>query len=134
VSAFGERSRPAKAPRACAVLVVAAALTGMFAAAGATALDAPPSQAGSSAAADAGTPASEETGRPICVHVGTRSEGWAWPSGRFIHWAKCKGVVPKCQAVGAGNEHEDHDNTEGWYAADTLIVPADCSASDRKRR
>lgn len=63
-----------------------------------------------------------EKGHPICTRVGTRSEGWAWPSGRFLHWAKCKGVVPRCHAVDAGHA------TEGWYAVDTLIAAAHCQA------
>jgi hypothetical protein len=70
-------------------------------------------------AADAGMPSATETGRPICVRVGTRSDGWAWPSGEFIHWAKCKGVVPKCRAATG-------DAVEGWYAHGALIVPAPC--------
>lgn len=77
---------------------------------------------------DAGVATASESGRPICIRVGTRSEGWAWPSGRFIHWAKCKGVVPKCKAAGAGRE------VEGWYAGATLIAPARCAEGVRKHR
>jgi hypothetical protein len=80
------------------------------------------------ASPDGGTPArvdasapSQETGRPVCTRVGTRSEGWAWPSGRFIHWAKCKGVVPTCHPVDA-----KHD-VEGWYARGGLIAAARCA-------
>jgi hypothetical protein len=73
------------------------------------------------------TPAAA-TGRPVCVRTGTRSEGWAWPSGRFIHWAKCKGVVPKCQAAGPGAK------AEGWYANGVLIAADHCSKSIRKHR
>lgn len=58
------------------------------------------------------------SGAPVCVHVGTRSEGWAWPGGRFIHWAKCKGVVPACLV--------DGKKGEGWYAHGALIAPAAC--------
>jgi hypothetical protein len=65
----------------------------------------------------------EETGPPICVRVGTRSEGWAWPSGRFIRWAKCKGLVPKCEAPRAKHA------VGGWYAGGILIVPAHCAAA-----
>jgi len=116
----------AKTLRACAVLVLAAALPGGFAVARAAGGSSHWAQ--SFAATDAGAPAAEETGRPICVRVGTRSEGWAWPSGRFIHWAKCKGVVPQCHAAGAAHE------VEGWYAGATLIAPAHCSESGRKHR
>jgi hypothetical protein len=116
-----------KTLRACAVLVLAAALPGGFAVAGASGSS--NHQAQSSAATDAGAaPAPEETGRPICVRVGTRSEGWVWPSGRFIHWAKCKGVVPQCHAAGAAHE------VEGWYAGATLVAPAHCSESGRKHQ
>ena len=83
---------------------------------------------GAALADESNAPAASENGQPVCVRVGTRSEGWAWPSGRFIHWAKCKGVVPKCHAAGAG-----HD-VEGWYAGVTLIAPARCTASARKHR
>ncbi len=85
-----------------------------------------PSQA--SQAPDGGVIPAAATGRPVCVRVGTRSEGWAWPSGRFIHWAKCKGVVPKCQA--AGPEHD----VEGWYGSDALIAPDACAHSGQKHR
>ena len=112
--------------RACAVLVVAAAPTGGSAAARASGDS--NHRAQSFAATEAGTPVPEETGRPICVRVGTRSEGWAWPSGRFIHWAKCKGVVPQCHAAGAAHE------VEGWYAGATIIAPAHCSEIGRKRQ
>lgn len=69
-----------------------------------------------------------DTGRPVCVRIGTRSEGWAWPSGRFIHWAKCKGVLPKCRVAGAGRK------VEGWYAGGALIAPDRCSEPAGKRR
>jgi hypothetical protein len=72
-----------------------------------------PRRAAAPAAPDAGAPA----GRPVCVRVGTRSEGWAWPDGRFIHWAKCKGVVPTCQSGSDG---------EGWYARGAFIAAARC--------
>ncbi len=71
-------------------------------------------------------PATEETGRPICVRVGTRSEGWAWPSGRFIHWAKCKGAVPRCYRAGPGRD------VEGWYAGRTLIAPDHCAGRETR--
>ncbi len=79
-------------------------------------------------AADGGLPAPGATGRPVCVRVGTRSEGWAWPNGRFIHWAKCKGVVPLCQTAGPG-----HD-VEGWYAHGVLIAPDRCGKSGGQHR
>jgi hypothetical protein len=79
-------------------------------------------------AADGGVPAAASTGRPICVRVGTRSEGWAWPSGRFIHWAKCRGVVPECRAGGSGSE------VEGWYANGVLIAPDRCHKGSGKQR
>jgi hypothetical protein len=69
--------------------------------------------------------AAASRGRPVCTRVGTRSEGWAWPDGRFIHWAKCKGVVPQCHRVGPGHA------TEGWYANGVLIAAADCSETAR---
>jgi hypothetical protein len=56
---------------------------------------------------------------PVCVHVGTRSEGWAWNGGRFIRWAKCEGVTPVCRSKGDGGE--------GWYARGVLIVAAPCA-------
>jgi hypothetical protein len=118
--ALGRSLLLAKALRACAVPMVAAAIMGTVAAAGATSPRGSRQQDRPSAATDAGAPVPEESGRPICVRVGTRSEGWAWPSGRFIHWAKCKGVVPKCQAESAGHE------VEGWYAGGALIVAAHC--------
>lgn len=67
-------------------------------------------------------------GRPKCVRVGTRSEGWAWPSGKFIRWAKCKGVTPKCHIAGAGRKDE------GWYARTTFIAPDRCSERGDKER
>jgi hypothetical protein len=78
-------------------------------------------------------PAAASEGRdgswhPVCVRVGTRSEGWAWPNGEFIHWAKCKGVIPKCYP--AGGQHE----VEGWYANGVLVVAARCADADRKSR
>jgi hypothetical protein len=76
-------------------------------------------------ASHAAPAAAASRGRPVCTRVGTRSEGWAWPDGRFIHWAKCKGVVPQCHQVGP-----DHA-TEGWYANGVLIAAADCSGPAR---
>jgi len=114
----------AKALRACAVLVV---LTELMMA-DAAAADKPMLRTGPLLAVDAGTPVPQETGRPVCVRVGTRSEGWAWPSGRFIHWAKCKGVVPKCHAVGDGYE------VEGWYASGALVATAHCTEGNQKLR
>jgi hypothetical protein len=73
-----------------------------------------------SPSADGGAPSTGETRRPVCVRVGTRSEGWAWPNGGFIHWAKCKGVVPKCRPA-AG------DKVEGWYGNGVLIAPDRCA-------
>jgi hypothetical protein len=67
-----------------------------------------------------GAGAAAQLGRPVCVRVGTRSEGWAWPGGRFIRWAKCKGVTPKCL-------RPTDDREEGWYANQKLIVKARCS-------
>jgi len=55
--------------------------------------------------------------RPLCVRGGTRSEGWAWPDGRFIRWARCKGQSPRCEQGPAGH---------GWYAAGAFIVAATC--------
>lgn len=75
---------------------------------------------GAQAYVDASAPV-QESGRPVCSRVGTRSEGWAWPSGRFIHWAKCKGVVPICHAV------DGKHAVEGWYAKGTLIAAARCA-------
>ena len=70
----------------------------------------------------------DRTGRPVCVHVGTRSEGWAWPSGRFIRWARCKGVVPVCRAAGPKRA------VEGWYANGVLIAPDMCAKGGGKHR
>jgi hypothetical protein len=86
--------------------------------------------------ADAGTARPDDgaarppdaSGRPICVRAGTRSEGWAWPSGRFIRWSKCKGVVPRCQPAGGSKD------VEGWYAKGLLIAPDRCMKSRRTRR
>ena len=128
MSAFGGTTRLGKALRTCAVSV---ALTGSFAIAGVRAGESPVIAPSSSVAADAGTPAPEEAGRPVCARVGTRSEGWAWPSGRFIHWAKCKGMVPKCHAAKDGKDGRD---VEGWYANGALIAPARCSESGKKQR
>ena len=123
MSIFQGRQWLTKAARDWALLVAAAWLVGTFALAGAAAADKPTA----TPVPDAGIPAAGEGGRPpVCVRVGTRSEGWAWPSGRFIHWAKCKGVVPQCKAAGAGHE------VEGWYAGATLIAPARCAESVRK--
>ena len=55
---------------------------------------------------------------PICVKQGTRSEGWSWPSGKFIRWGKCKGVVPTCDRKGKEGE--------GWYDRAGLIANATC--------
>jgi hypothetical protein len=66
-------------------------------------------------------------GAPVCVQVGTRSEGWAWPDGRFIRWAKCKGVTPTCKTEGQGKEGE------GWYDGTGLIANASCRRADRPR-
>jgi hypothetical protein len=74
---------------------------------------------GTQATVDASAPV-QELGHPVCIRVGTRSEGWAWPSGRFIHWGKCKGVVPTCHAVDARHA------VEGWYAKGGLIAAARC--------
>jgi hypothetical protein len=63
--------------------------------------------------------ASSRAGKPVCVPQGMRSEGWAWPDGTLIHWAKCKGVVPVCRTSGA--EGED------WYAWDAFIARAACA-------
>jgi len=64
-----------------------------------------------------------EGGRPVCVRVGTRSEGWAWPSGHFIHWAKCKGVTPRCDPHGKEGA--------GWYARGALIANDACPAKEK---
>jgi len=69
-----------------------------------------------------------DRGRPKCVRVGTRSEGWAWPSGRFIRWSKCKGVTPRCHVADAGRREE------GWYAGTTFIAPDHCSERGAKQR
>ena len=62
----------------------------------------------------------EATTAPVCVKQGTRSEGWAWPDGKFIRWGKCKGVVPVCKPDGQGKEGE------GWYDRAGLIANASC--------
>jgi hypothetical protein len=67
-----------------------------------------------------GTNAFAKSECPVCTRVGTRSEGWAWPDGRFIRWAKCKGVVPKCHTADARHK------VEGWYAGRALITRALC--------
>lgn len=52
---------------------------------------------------------SEYTGtRPSCVNVGTRSEGWATPTGRILY-DQCAEKVAVCSAVGT--------RSEGWFAA-----------------
>jgi len=61
-------------------------------------------------------------GCPICVRIGTRSEGWAWPSGHFIRWAKCEGVIPECMYIGT--------DKEGWYAKGQLIALDSCGCND----
>jgi hypothetical protein len=101
-----------------AVALLAAGLVGAVAAR--TVAPDPP------AALASATAAPGKTGRPICVRVGTRSEGWAWPNGRFIHWAKCKGVVPACDAAGKDGE--------GWYAQGSLIAKDPCPAAGDKGR
>lgn len=126
MSIFREGQWLTKAARGWAILVAAAWLVGIVAAAGAAAEGTPIATPGP----DAGALAAGENGRPVCTRVGTRSEGWAWPNGRFIHWAKCKGVVPKCKA--AGVSHEREPEVEGWYAGATLIAPARCAESVRK--
>ena len=63
-------------------------------------------------------PQSGQAGRPVCTRVGTRSEGWAWPDGRFILWSQCKGKKVQCVHVGT--------DREGWYASDSLIATARC--------
>ncbi len=58
-------------------------------------------------------------GAPVCVRIGTRSEGWSWPDGHFIHWAKCAGKTPACLYA--------RTDQEGYYVGDGLIALAPCS-------
>lgn len=59
-------------------------------------------------------------GRPQCLHVGTRSEQWAWPDGTRIDWVQgCEKITPECKHVGS--------KSEGWYAGDKLIVFVRCN-------
>lgn len=61
---------------------------------------------------------------PLCVNVGTRSEGWIFPDGK-LHWDKCSKKYAYCGAVGT--------RSEGWYAAvrsgSQLIGFANCSTN-----
>jgi len=68
-------------------------------------------------------PAREKEAAPVCARVGTRSEGWAWPDGRFIHWAHCKGQTAQCRDGGQGR---------GWYARSELIVAAPCEPKTKE--
>lgn len=49
-----------------------------------------------------------EVNRPVCINIGTRSEGWTTPQGKVI-WDKCSQKVAVCSAIGT--------RSEGWYAA-----------------
>jgi hypothetical protein len=64
-----------------------------------------------------GAPMADAAEKPICVRAGTRSEGWGYPDGRFIRWAKCKKVTPTCDRGKEG---------EGWYDRGALIVAGRC--------
>ena len=57
-------------------------------------------------------------GPPRCVRVGTRSEGWGWPDGEFIRWAKCRGRTARCRFAGTAQE--------GWYDGNDLIARGKC--------
>jgi hypothetical protein len=113
--------------QAAAAQVLIIALFGMFSVTQAASSPGPWGRGVSGAStADGKSPAAGEAGPPVCVRIGTRSEGWAWPSGHFIHWAKCKGVRPKCEVPGEGLD------VEGWYGGGVLIVPAHCAAAAKK--
>jgi hypothetical protein len=76
-----------------------------------------PDAALADAAAAAAAPAGPSA-KPVCVRVGTRSEGWGYADGRFIRWARCKGVTPTCDPAGKEGA--------GWYDKTGLIVAGGC--------
>ena len=59
--------------------------------------------------------------RPVCWHIGTRSEGWYDScTGKRYRWELCQQSDAECRACGT--------ESEGWYDSATgeLIVLADC--------
>lgn len=46
--------------------------------------------------------------RPVCMHEGTREEGWYLLDGTMLCAASCAGAVATCDAIGT--------RSEGWYA------------------
>ncbi len=82
----------------------------------------PVSNVGNSSPVTGRPPPGDNSGRPTCVRIGTRSEGWAWPNGTLIHWAKCRGVAPTCYKVDSTHQ------VEGWYATGSFISAATCAA------
>ena len=63
--------------------------------------------------------------RPVCAHIGTRSEGWYDScTGELIDWAFCGQCEPVCLHCGS--------KSEGWYDSCTgeLIEWASCTCAD----
>ena len=106
--------------RLCHGLGLAAVLSVVLGGVGLGTTMAAPGAAAEGSALDGKVRPPAGTGRPVCVHVGTRSEGWAWPNGRFIGWAKCAGVIPECKPAGPRGG-------EGWYANGALIGADECT-------
>ncbi len=54
--------------------------------------------------------------RPVCRHLGTRSEGWYWgDTGELIRWEPCAALpAPECVNLGS--------RSEGWSAGDVFIT------------